>query len=55
MNAHDHFKDAQLVTDQPIRFESDRVKFVISNMPNEWRIKSLNSPEVKYMQCNTSY
>ena len=53
MNTHDRFKDAQLVTDQPIRFKSDRVKFIISNMPDKWRIKSINSPEVGFT-CNIS-
>ena len=46
MRDHDRFKDAQLVTDQPITFESDQVEFQVSNQTRNWKINRLNSPVV---------
>lgn len=42
----DRFKDAQLETDQPIEFQDDRVKFIITNRETKWKINCLNSPVV---------
>ena len=45
---HDHliFKDAKLMTYQPIAFESDRVEFQIAKPSRNWKINKLNSPVV---------
>ena len=46
MLSHDHFKDAKLMTYQPIAFESDRVEFQIAKPSRNWKINKLNSPIV---------
>ena len=46
MLSHDHFKDAKLMTYQPIAFESDCVEFQIAKPSRNWRINKLNSPIV---------
>ena len=50
MQGHDRFKDAHLVTDQPIAFELDQVEFQISNRSRNWKINKLNSPVVSPVQ-----
>ena len=46
MQSHHRFKDAQLVTDQPIAFESEQVEFQISNTSRHWKILRINSAVV---------
>lgn len=43
-----HFKDAQVVTNQPLEFESDQVEFEIhASEPNgNWKVLKMNSPIV---------
>ena len=45
MLSHDHFKDAKLMTYQPIAFESDCVEFEIKRQSESrnWKINKLNS------------
>ena len=44
----EHFQDAQLVTNQPIVFESDQVEFEVhtSEPSRNWTIQKINSPIV---------
>ena len=50
LSQHSHFKDAQLVTYQQIRFESDEVEFQISGQSKNWKITRMNCAVVGIAQ-----
>ena len=57
------FKDAQMVTNQPLAFDTNQVEFMISNCSaNSWKITVLNSPvvsiiiaEIPWRECHDLY